>query len=138
MDDKYNIIGILPYDILKGSQILADIAIEVFNHKHAVNVNDEVLLNLIGVSNNIALKVQLITRLIRKGYNNHDNITLLISAIDENYIDVCDKGKKAKLPNNELNYQFLTALEEIGYISSKKEEKDGEYLRVYHKSQKSI
>ena len=138
LDDKYNIIGILPYDILKGSQVLADIAIEVFNHKHVVNVNDEVLLNLIGVSNNIALKVQLITRLIRKGYNNHDNITLLISAIDENYIDVCDKGKKAKLPNNELNYQFLTALEEIGYISSKKEEKDGKYLRVYHKLQKSI
>ena len=138
LDDKYNIIGILPNEILKGSQILADIAIEVFNHKHEVNVSDEVLLNLIGVSNNIALKVQLITRLIRKGYNNHNNITLLISAINENYIDVCDKGKKTKLPNNELNYQFLTALEEIGYISSKKEEKDGKYLRVYHKSQKSI
>lgn len=137
LDDKYNIIGILPYDILKGSQILANIAIEVFNHKHEVNVNDEVLVNLIGVSNNIALKVQLITRLIRKGYTNHDNITHLVSAIDENYIDVCDKGKKVKLPNNELNLQFLTALEDIGFISSKREEKDGEYLRVYHKSQKN-
>ena len=50
---------------------------------------------------------------------------------------VCDKGKKAKLPNNELNLQFLTALEDIGFISSKREEKDGEYLRVYHKSQKN-
>ena len=42
-----------------------------------------------------------------------------------------------KLPNNELNLQFLTALEDIGFISSKREEKDGEYLRVYHKSQKN-
>lgn len=131
IDNKFDIIGIIPSDILQSSQTLADVAIEVFSQKRQVNVKYDVLVCLLKKSSNEELKVQLITFIIKNEVGDHNSINLFLSAIGGVYADICDSEKDVSLLNNALNRQLLEALQVVGFISSFKEEKD--QLQVYRK-----
>lgn len=131
LDEKYNIIGIIPIDILKNSQQLAAIAIDVFSKKQSVNITHDSLVILLQCANYKVQKIQLITSIIQNGDKNHEHITQFLSAIGGNYLDVCNSEKSAKLPNDTLNTDLLDALVQSEYISSFKEEKN--QLIVLHK-----
>ncbi|MCM1502542.1 MAG: hypothetical protein NC115_07755 [Bacteroidales bacterium] len=124
LDDKYNIIGIIPVDVLQNSQPLADLSIEVFSQKQQVNVDDDVLEQLLKISNDEERKIQLVTSLVRNGVDSHDSIAQFLLTIGGAYAYICDKEEVSKLTNNPLNAQLLAELQKTGFISSFKEEKD--------------
>ena len=64
------------------------------------------------------------------------NLRIIANTNSNEYEEICDKSRRAKLHNNKLNSSLLNALENIKFISSYKEDdKDKNFLRVYHKSQ---
>lgn len=64
------------------------------------------------------------------------NLWIIANTNSNEYEEICDKSRRAKLHNNKLNSSLLNALENIKFISSYKEDdKDKNFLRVYHKSQ---
>ena len=73
--------------------------------------------------------------MISAGLNDHNVITHLLTSIGGDYIEVCNKDKRAKLSDNALNRQLLEALQNVGYISSYQEDKNK--LKVYHKTKKN-
>lgn len=136
LSDKYNIISIIPANVIQGSQKLADVVISIFNDKHEVNVSNDTLLHLIKNATNKDNKISLVTILVKNNYTNHDNLTQMLISIGGEYGEICDKNKRAKLHNDSLNSLLLDALYNIKFISSYKvDDKDNKYLRVYHKSQ---
>lgn len=90
---------------------------------------------LINISKNESLKLELVVYVISAGLNDHNVITHLLTSIGGDYIEVCNKDKRAKLSNNALNRQLLEALQNVGYISSYQEDKNK--LKVYHKTKKN-
>lgn len=135
-DEKYNIIGIIPPDILKNFHKIADIAINIFIEKQQINISNETLSYLFKNATSEENKILFVTTLIENGYTDHNNIAELLSSIGNEYEEICDKSRRAKLHNNKLNSSLLNALENIKFISSYKEDdKDKNFLRVYHKSQ---
>lgn len=132
LDEKYNIIGIIPVNILKESQPLADIAIDIFYKKQSVNIKHNDLVALLKCSSLKSSKTQLVTSIIRNGDTSHEHITQLLSTLGEEYADVCNNEKDAKLQKNTLNTNLLNTLVQAGFISPFKEE--GNRLIVSHKS----
>ena len=65
------------------------------------------------------------------------NLRIIANTDGNEYEEICDKkSRRAKLHSNKLNSSLLNALENIKFISSYKEDdKDKNFLRVYHKSQ---
>lgn len=90
---------------------------------------------LINISKNESLKLELVVYVISAGLNDHNVITHLLTSIGGDYIEVCNKDKRAKLSNNALNRQLLEALQNVEYISSYQEDKNK--LKVYHKTKKN-
>jgi hypothetical protein len=136
LDEKYNIIGIIPPDILKNSHKSADVVINIYIKKQQINISNETLSYLLKNVTTKENKILLVTTLIENGYTDHNNITKLLSSIGNEYEDICNKSRRAKLHNNKLNSSLLNALENIKFISSSKEDdKDKNFIRVYHKSQ---
>ena len=90
---------------------------------------------LINISKNESLKLELVVYVISAGLNDHNVITHLLTSIGGDYIEVCNKDKRAKLSDNALNRQLLEALQNVGYISSYQEDKNK--LKVYHKTKKN-
>ena len=64
------------------------------------------------------------------------NLRVIANTNSIEYEEICNKSRRAKLHNNKLNSSLLNALENIKFISSSKEDdKDKNFLRVYHKFQ---
>lgn len=136
LDEKYNIIGIIPPDILKNSHKSADVVINIYIKKQQINISNETLSYLLKNVTTKENKILLVTTLIENGYTDHNNITKLLPSIGNEYEEICNKSRRAKLHNNNLNSSLLNALENIKFISSSKEDdKDKNFIRVYHKSQ---
>ena len=135
LDEKYNIIEVIPDEILKSSQPIADVVIDVFCKKGMLNLDSGALINLLRISNSdINKKIQLATIVIRNGYYDNDIIETMLNEFGGEYVDVCDTNKRAKLPNTDVNRSLLNALCEVGFISLFKEEgENNESLRVFHK-----
>lgn len=131
LDDKYNIIGVIPASIIEGSKDVADIAINVLCKKQKNNLSNEALVGLIKISTDTNKKIELITIIARDGGRDQVIIRQLLDALGSPYTEVGDKSKRPLLPNDELNRKLLDALQYIRFISKYKEEKDGEKLRVY-------
>lgn len=131
LDDKYNIIGVIPASIIEGSKDVADIAINVLCKKQKNNLSNEALVGLIKTSTDTNRKIELITIIARDGGRDQVIIRQLLDALGSPYTEVGDKSKRPLLPNDELNRKLLDALQYIRFISKYKEEKDGEKLRVY-------
>ena len=89
---------------------------------------------LVDISKKESLKLELVVYVLKAGLDDHSTITHLLTSLKSAYPEVCDREKRVKLSNNDLNRQLLEALQKVGFISSFKEE--NEQLRVYHKIQK--
>ena len=131
LDDKYNIIGVIPSSIMEGSKDVADVAIDVLCKKQKNNLSNEALVGLIKISTDTNKKIELITIIARDGGRDQVIIRQLLDALGSPYTEVGDTSKRPLLLNDELNRKLLDALQYIRFISKYKEEKDGEKLRVY-------
>lgn len=131
LDDKYNIIGVIPSSIMEGSKDVADVAIDVLCKKQKNNLSNESLVGLIKTSTDTNRKIELITIIARDGGRDQVIIRQLLDALGSPYTEVGDTSKRPLLLNDELNRKLLDALQYIRFISKYKEEKDGEKLRVY-------
>lgn len=132
IDEKYNIIGIIPFDIIQSSQSIANIVIDTFCKKQKVNIEFDLLVNFAKVSNDINKKLELIVIAIKNGCHDHNIIRQLLNDLGDPYTEVGEKNRKPLLPNNMLNRCLLDALAKIKFISSYKEDKDDKFLRVHH------
>ena len=131
IDEKYNIIGIIPFNIIQSSQSIANIVIDTFCKKQKVNIEFDLLVNLAKVSNDINKKLELIVIAIKNGCHDHNIIRQLLNDVGDPYTDVGEKNRKPLLSNNILNRSLLDALAKIKFISSYKEDKDDKFLRVH-------
>ena len=130
IDEKYNIIGIIPFNIIQSSQSIANIVIDTFCKKQKVNIEFDLLVNLAKVSNDINKKLELIVIAVKNGCHDHNIIRQLLNDVGDPYTDVGEKNRKPLLSNNILNRSLLDALAKIKFISSYKPEKEDKCLRV--------
>ena len=130
IDEKYNIIGIIPFDIIQSSQSIANIVIDTFCKKQKVNIEFDLLVNLAKVSNDVNKKLELIVIAVKNGCHDHNIIRQLLNDVGDPYTDVGEKNRKPLLSNNILNRSLLDALVKIKFISSYKPEKEDKCLRV--------
>ena len=131
IDEKYNIIGIIPFDIIKSTQSIANIVIDIFCKKQKINLTNDSLVDLVKVSSDINKKLELIVIAVKNGCHDHNIIRQLLNNMGNSYIEVGEKSKKPLLPNDVLHRNLLDALMRIKFISSYKEDKDDKFLRVH-------
>ena len=131
IDEKYNIIGIIPFDIIQSSQSIANIVVDTFCKKQKINLTNDSLVDLVKVSSDINKKLELIVIAVKNDYRDHNIIRQLLNNIGDSYIEVGEKSKKPLLPNDILHRNLLDALMKIKFISSYKEDKDDKFLRVH-------
>lgn len=131
IDEKYNIIGIIPFDIIKSSQSIANIVIDIFCKKQKINLTNDSLVDLVKVSSDINKKLELIVIAVKNGCHDHNIIRQLLNNMGNSYIEIGEKSKKPLLPNDVLHRNLLDAIMRIKFISSYKEDKDDKFLRVH-------
>lgn len=131
IDEKYNIIGIIPFDIIQSSQSIANIVVDTFCKKQKINLTNDSLIDLVKASSDINKKLELIVIAIKNDCHDHIIIRQLLNNIGDSYIEVGEKSKKPLLPNDILHRNLLDALMRIKFISSYKEDKDDKFLRVH-------
>ena len=131
IDEKYNIIGIIPFDIIQSSQSIANIVVDTFCKKQKINLTNDSLIDLVKASSDINKKLELIVIAIKNDCHDHIIIRQLLNNIGDSYIEVGEKSKKPLLPNDILHRNLLDALMKIKFISSYKEDKDDKFLRVH-------
>ena len=131
IDEKYNIIRIIPFDIIQSSQSIANIVVDTFCKKQKINLTNDSLIDLVKASSDINKKLELIVIAIKNDCHDHIIIRQLLNNIGDSYIEVGEKSKKPLLPNDILHRNLLDALMKIKFISSYKEDKDDKFLRVH-------
>ena len=131
IDEKYNIIGIIPFDIIQSSQSIANIVVDTFCKTQKINLTNDSLIDLVKASSDINKKLELIVIAIKNDCHDHIIIRQLLNNIGDSYIEVGEKSKKPLLPNDILHRNLLDTLMKIKFISSYKEDKDDKFLRVH-------
>lgn len=131
IDEKYIIIGIIPFNIIQSSQSIANIVIDIFCKKQKINLTNDSLVDLVKVSSDINKKLEMIVIAVKNGCHDHHIIRQLLNNMGNSYIEVGEKSKKPLLPNDVLHRNLLDALMRIKFISSYKEDKDDKLLRVH-------
>ena len=130
IDEKYNIIGIIPFDIIQSSQSITNIVIDTFCKKQKINITNDALVDLVKASSDINKKLELIVIAVKNGCHDYNIIRQLLNDMGDPYKEVGEKNRKPLLPNDMLNRSLLEALAMIKFISSYKPEKDDKCLRV--------
>ena len=130
IDEKYNIIGIIPFEIIQSSQSIANIVIDIFCKKQIINIANDALVNLLKTSSDINKKLELILIAVKNGCHDHNIIRQLLNHMGGPYTEVGEKNRKPLLPNDMLNRSLLDVLARIKFISSYKPEKEDKCLRV--------
>ena len=130
LDEKYNIIGIIPFDIIQSSQSIANIVIDTFCKKQKISIEFDLLVNLVKASRDINKKLELMVIALKNGHHDHNVIRQLLNDMGDPYTEVGEKNRKPLLPNDMLNRSLLDALAKIKFISSYKPEKEDKCLRV--------
>lgn len=131
IDEKYNIIGIIPFNIIQSSQSIANIVIDIFCKKQKINLTNDSLVDLVKVSSDINKKLEMIVIAVKNGCHDHHIIRQLLNNMGNSYIEIGEKSKKPLLPNDVLHRNLLDALMRIKFISSYKVDKDDKFLRVH-------
>ena len=131
IDEKYIIIGIIPFNIIQSSQSIANIVIDIFCKKQKINLTNDSLVDLVKVSSDINKKLEMIVIAVKNGCHDHHIIRQLLNNMGNSYIEIGEKSKKPLLPNDVLHRNLLDALMRIKFISSYKVDKDDKFLRVH-------
>ena len=129
--EKYDIIEIIPIDVIKDSLSIVNTIVDVFCEEQKVNIDFDELLCLLEKSNVNDKKIELITYVLRNADYSQTEIIQLLTTIGTPYSEVGDKSKRPLLINYTLNKNLLDILVKIGFISSYSEEKDSNMLRIY-------
>lgn len=122
---KNYLIPIIPNDILKGSQMLANNVLDVLVDFDLKVLNEGTLRSLWENASQISLRVRVLTQMIKDFNYNGDQIIELLNALDDKYKDIAERTKHPVLKDTEWNNTLVSCLKEKGFISSYKPEKDG-------------
>ena len=129
--EKYDIIGIIPIDVIKESQSIVNTIVNIFCEEQNVNIDFDKLLSLLEKASDKNKKIELITNLLIKSDYNQEKIRQLLDTLGVSYTEVGDKTKRPLLTNDTLHKNLLDTLAKIRFISSyKEEEKNPNMLRV--------
>lgn len=129
---KNYLIPIIPNDILKGSQILADNVLGILIDFDLKVLNEGTLRYLWENASQIPLRVRVLTQMIKDfNYSGEQMIELLNILGEKNgkYKDIAERTKRPILEDTEWNNSLASVLKEKGFISSYKTEKDGIRIR---------
>ena len=127
--EKYDIIGIIPIDVIKESQSIVNTIIDIFCEVEKINIDIDKLLRLLEKSDSNDKKIELTTILLRKYNCDQIVIRKLLDTMGSPYTEVGDK--KPLLPNDTLNINLLDVLKKNGFISSYKKENGSNMLRIH-------
>lgn len=122
---KNDLIPIIPNDILKDSQMLANNVLDVLVDFDLKVLNEVTLRSLWENASQISLRVRVLTQMIKDFNYNGDQIIELLNTLDEKYKDIAERTKHPVLKDTEWNNTLASCLKEKGFISSYKTEKDG-------------
>ena len=127
--EKYDIIEIIPIDVIKDSQPIVNTIIDIFCEVEKINIDIDKLLRLLEKSDSNDKKIELTTILLRKYNCDQIVIRKLLDTMGTPYTEVGDK--KPLLPNDTLNINLLDTLVKNRFISSYKKENNSNMLRIH-------
>lgn len=125
LQNKRAIISILSSDVISGSQILADKIISILLSSRNISIGQDKLDNLLRTAKKEDAKVYMVIQMLSSFSYDNDSISSLLSILGGYYIDIAERKKRPVLEKNDWNRALLSKLEEIGFISSTTDEKDG-------------
>ena len=125
LQSKRAIISILSSDVISGSQVLADKIIQVLLTSKDISIGQDKLNDLLKTAKKEESKVYLVVQMLANYSYNDESIPSLLSLLGGGYVDIAERKKRPVLENNDWNRSLLLKLEEMGFISSTTDEKDG-------------
>ncbi len=131
VQEKREIITILPSNVFTGSPTLSDKVIQVLLTSKDISIGQDKLNDLLKTAKKNEYKVYLVVQMLSTYSYNNENISSLLSLLGGVYVDIAERKKRPVVENNDWNRALLSKLEEMEYISSITEEKDG--IRVNSK-----
>lgn len=126
------ILGNVPTNILVKTDNIADKAIEVLLETHKCKLDEQSIFHFIKTARNKDNAVGMATATIEISHSDDDSITCILNLLGNDYAEISNHSKKAKIKIGNPNHKLLECLKGKGYISSYKKEKD--FYRVYHKT----
>ncbi|WP_455109903.1 YobI family P-loop NTPase [Porphyromonas sp.] len=127
---KERILREIPESHLYASIEMANSVIEIICDSLLFPIERNTLIEIIRKSTLHDERLKLVTQMIQDA-SGDDKIAELLGLLGEAYAEISDRIKHPKLDRNTLNTALLNALKTKGFISSFREEKDGESWRVY-------
>lgn len=126
------ILELVPTNILVKTDHIADNVIEVLLEIDDCKLEEQSIFHFIKTAKNIDNAVKMATATIEDSHSDDDGITNILNFLGNDYAEISNHSKKAKIKVRDSNYKLLECLKNKGYISSYKKEKD--FYRVYHRT----
>ena len=125
LQEKRKIIAILSSNVITGSPTLSDKVIQVLLASNDILIGQDKLNDLLKTAKKEESKVHLVVQMLSNYSYNDESIPSLLSPLGGAYVDIAERKKRPVIENNDWNRALLSKLEEIGFISSTTDEKDG-------------
>lgn len=125
LQEKRKIIAILSSNVITGSPTLSDEIIQVLLSSKDISIGRDKLNDLLKTAKKEESKVYLVVQMLSNCSHNDESIPALLSLLGGAYVDIAERKKRPVFENNDWNRALLSKLEEIGFISSTTDEKDG-------------
>lgn len=126
------ILELVPTNILVKTDHIADEAIEVLLEIDDCKLEEQSIFHFIKTAKNKDNAVKMATDIIENSHSDDDSITNILGFLGNDYAEISNHSKKAKIKVEVSNYKLLECLKDKGYISSYRKEKD--FYRVYHRT----
>lgn len=127
---KAEIIKNVPTEHLYNTMAIANVAIEVIVAQEISIIDDETLIGIIEQSNKNNKCIVLVTRMIEES-SEVNKISELLKILGGVYTEIANRETHPKIAKSVINRNLLSVLEDKGFISSFKEDKNGESYRVF-------
>lgn len=128
-EQKKKLITITPEDMLIASTELANQALRIIINTDFKDYDEDLILRLLEKASNITDKKDMISSLILEYKYEDDKIIQLLDLLGGKFTDIAKRTKYPVLEATKENVRLADALKKCGFISSKREEKDG--VRIY-------
>lgn len=128
---KNELIKIIPDSLLRNSQGIADTTLSILIHFDIQAVNEDTLRCLLNNASQKEFQINCLALMIQKYSYDDSQIIELLTMIGDKYEEIAERTKHPILKSTDWNRNLVSSLEQCGFISSYKEEKEG--LRVWPK-----
>lgn len=128
---KNELIKIIPDSLLRNSQGIADTTLSILIHFGIQAVNEDTLRCLLNNASQKEFQINCLVLMIQKYSYDDSQIIGLLTMIGDKYEEIAERTKHPILKSTDWNRNLVSSLEQCGFISSYKEEKEG--LRVWPK-----